>query len=186
MEEFLRQHATPVDIEDLPSDEMLKLSSGIFQQYIEKEYELRVLYLNGQCIAAKIATPKTGIGQHDWREANISSLKIEPYELPDSLAETIGRFMDQLGLITGSLDIIRATSGEYVFLEVNESGQFLWLELENPDIKVLGPFCKFLCEHASDGSVSIDEHDISAADIFNQPNFESILKDDLKLHVNNQ
>ena len=66
---------------------------------------------------------------------------------------------------------------------MNESGQFIWLELENPEIKVLGPFCKFIVEAASGGMSSIDESKISANDIFGRKDFESILGFDLKEHI---
>jgi hypothetical protein len=36
--------------------------------------------------------------------------------------------LKDLGLVFGCLDLIVTPEGEYVFLEVNESGQFLWVE----------------------------------------------------------
>jgi len=178
-----RQHATPVTLNDLPDDEMLRLSVGIFQEYIDKEYELRIFYIDGQFISAKIRLPKGSAGEHDWRAAANQGLIIEPYELPEKIRNSLAEFMQSLNLVTGSIDMIRDTQGEYVFLEVNESGQFIWLELENPEIKVLGPFCKFIVEAATGGESTIDESKISANDIFGRKDFESILGFDLKEHI---
>ncbi|RME33023.1 MAG: hypothetical protein D6794_12045, partial [Deltaproteobacteria bacterium] len=34
--------------------------------------------------------------------------------------------------------------GEVVFLEVNEMGQWLWIEFRLPDVPLLDAFCRFL------------------------------------------
>ena len=36
--------------------------------------------------------------------------------------------MQSLGLVYGAIDLIVTPSGEYVFLEINPAGQFLWAE----------------------------------------------------------
>ena len=36
--------------------------------------------------------------------------------------------MDALHLSFGAIDLIQTTSGDYLFLEVNPSGQWLWLD----------------------------------------------------------
>lgn len=52
--------------------------------------------------------------------------------------------MANLGLVFGCIDIIVTLNGEYCFLEVNEMGQFLWIERANPEIRILDAFCDFL------------------------------------------
>ena len=39
---------------------------------------------------------------------------------------------------------ISTPSGDYVFLEVNEAGAFLWLEERLPELHLLDAFCEFL------------------------------------------
>jgi hypothetical protein len=34
----------------------------------------------------------------------------------------------ELGLNYGAIDLVRATTGEYFFLEINSAGQYLWIE----------------------------------------------------------
>jgi glutathione synthase/RimK-type ligase-like ATP-grasp enzyme len=36
--------------------------------------------------------------------------------------------MESLGLTFGAIDLIQKPDGEFVFLEVNPNGQWLWLE----------------------------------------------------------
>ena len=52
--------------------------------------------------------------------------------------------MASLGLKFGCFDFIVTPDGEYVFLEVNEAGQFLWIEGHCPELKMLSEFCHFI------------------------------------------
>ena len=49
-----------------------------------------------------------------------------------------------MGLVFGALDFIVSEDHEYIFLEVNEQGQFLWIEELNSDFKMLDIFIGFL------------------------------------------
>ena len=43
-----------------------------------------------------------------------------------------------------AFDIAQAPDGGYVFIEANETGQFLFLEDLVPDLTILDAFCQFL------------------------------------------
>ena len=47
-----------------------------------------------------------------------------PYKLPKVLEGQLSALMQALDLDTGSIDLIRASDGRFVFLEVNPVGQF--------------------------------------------------------------
>ena len=49
-----------------------------------------------------------------------------------------------MGLVFGALDLIVTPDEEYLFLEINEQGQFLWIEDYNPEFKMLDIFLHFL------------------------------------------
>ena len=51
--------------------------------------------------------------------------------------------MSRLGLVTASFDIAIDDEGEYVFLELNQAGQFLWMEDVTPVAEI---FARFLIE----------------------------------------
>jgi hypothetical protein len=53
---------------------------------------------------------------------------MEPYLLPDAIASGCTRVLQALGLVFGCFDFVVTPAGEYVFLEVNEAGQFLFVE----------------------------------------------------------
>lgn len=129
---------------DLPSDFVLQNTPGIFQEKINKKYELRLTFMGNTCIAIKIDSQAHPDGVNDWREIPHAGLKISPYNLPDAIRKKCREMMQNLGLVFGCFDFIVTPDDEYYFLEVNEQGQFLWLENINPEIKVLDAFTNFL------------------------------------------
>jgi len=82
--------------------------------------------------------------QTDWRQ-DVDQLEIEPFELPSAVSEALRDFMQTLGLRFGAIDMIVTPNGDYVFLEVNEMGQFLWIDQMAPQSQLLAHFCAFLC-----------------------------------------
>tara|TARA_B100001939_G_scaffold347979_1_gene371760 strand:- start:62 stop:268 length:207 start_codon:yes stop_codon:yes gene_type:complete len=52
----------------------------------------------------------------------------QPYELPQEIKEKIRKFQKLYNLSYGAYDFIVIPDGQYVFLENNPSGQWLWLE----------------------------------------------------------
>ncbi|MDP9958144.1 grasp-with-spasm system ATP-grasp peptide maturase [Chryseobacterium lathyri] len=98
---------------------------SLFQEKINKEYELRIFHLNGKNYPMAIFSQRDRQTGVDYRHYNYSKPnRMIPYTLPEEIDEKICRLMKDLGLDTGSLDIIKGTDGEYYFLEVNPSGQF--------------------------------------------------------------
>ncbi|MCX7117297.1 MAG: hypothetical protein NTW94_05240 [Legionellales bacterium] len=147
---WFEAHATRISytsrlsFQDLPTNKLLQLTPGIFQKEIRKKYELRVVYFGGYIIAAKLNSQAHPNGKLDWRAISARELNVEQYFLPESLEEQIKTFMEKMGLVFGSLDFIVNEEGETIFLEVNEQGQFLWIEEANPDLKILDVFIQFI------------------------------------------
>jgi glutathione synthase/RimK-type ligase-like ATP-grasp enzyme len=100
-------------------------------------------------VAAKLNSQVHRDGKIDWRAIPSGELEVEPYYLPDSLAQNIRKFMKKMGLVFGSMDFIVNEDHEYIFLEVNEQGQFLWIEELNNDFQMLDIFINFLINKSS-------------------------------------
>lgn len=135
---------TEVGVDDLPEDDLLQVSSGIFQQKVVKDHELRVLYMGGHLFSARLLSqdhPEAGL---DWKLAGKQLGVLPGPPLPEEVARGCRKLMDRLQLVFGCLDFIVTPDGEHVFLEVNEMGQFLWIEEYNTDLLVLDTFCEFL------------------------------------------
>lgn len=137
-------YTKPILLEDLPTASVLRLTPGIYQRRIEKAYELRVTCMGHTAIAAKLYSQEHEQGRNDWRSVPATELVMEPYSLPDDIANKCFALMLKFGIVFGCFDFIVTPEGEYVFLEVNEQGQFLWQEQHHPEIKLLDPFVKFL------------------------------------------
>ena len=129
---------------DLPKDELLQHVPGLYQPEIKKAYELRIVCFGDYMVAVKLNSQLHEGSQLDWRAMQGNNLDIAPYELPASIESRLRRFMDTLGLVFGSFDFIVTPDNQYIFLEINEQGQFLWIEELNAEIKILDIFVNFI------------------------------------------
>lgn len=133
-----------VDIRDLPSDPILQNMVGIYQERIEKKFELRVTCMGEKMIAVKIHSQHNPKSQQDWRKVSPSELQLELFVLPTQIQDKCKKLMNEMGLKFGCLDFIWTPKDECYFLEINEQGQFLWIEEAAPHIKMLETFVDFL------------------------------------------
>jgi len=99
-----------------------------FQEYIAKEYELRIIYVDGQLFTGAVHWQDPGEAPVDWRTTEQEVFKWEHFSAPETLADKIRALMKQMGLYFGALDVILTPGGQYVFLEVNPTGEWGMLE----------------------------------------------------------
>lgn len=137
-------YTSKLNSSDLSDDTLLQLVPGMYQKEIKKNYELRITCFGDYLVSAKLNSQSHSLGKIDWRRIPDEELCIEPYQLPNPIKEKIQIFMHKMGLVFGALDFIVTPEGEYFFLEVNEQGQFLWIEDCNPDFNMLDIFVNFL------------------------------------------
>lgn len=97
---------------------------SLFQQYIKKEIELRIFYLEGRFYSSASYNLR-GEEAIDSRNTLPASIKRQiPFKLPTAIEEKITNLMNKIGLNTGSIDMIKTVGSEYYFLEVNPVGQY--------------------------------------------------------------
>ena len=137
-------YTSKIQFLDLPNNQSLQRTPGIFQKEIKKQYELRITCFGDHIVAAKLDSQVHADGKVDWRAIRMGKMLVEPYTLPAYLEDNIRSFMHEMGIVFGSFDFIVTPEGEYVFLEVNEQGQFLWIEEYNPAFQMLDTFVHFL------------------------------------------
>lgn len=127
---------------------------GIYQEKIEKQYELRITVMGDTVLASRIDSQRDG-PTIDWRceggrgKCNLSVTRITP-----ELAQLCRAMCRELGLAFGCIDLIVTPSGETVFLEINCAGQFLFNEISDPRMPVLDAFCRYLAAGTADGAGS--------------------------------
>ena len=136
-------YTNKIKLSDLENHQ-LQLVPGLYQPEIKKKYELRVTCFGRYIVAAKLDSQSHEGSKIDWRALQGENLDVQPYKLPPSIENQLHNFMDKMGIVFGSFDFIVTPEGDYVFLEVNEQGQFLWVEEFNPDIKMLDIFLNFI------------------------------------------
>jgi hypothetical protein len=59
---------------------------------------------------------------------HIDDVVIRPTELPDAVVAGLRRLMMRLELTYGAIDMRLTPEGDYVFLEINPTGQWLFVE----------------------------------------------------------
>lgn len=141
----------PVGEHELPEDDVLRLTPGIFQPLVPKAYEMRVTWIGEHCFAARLGSQASSGSQLDWRQATLE-VPVEPWELSPRLATACRELMRRLGIVFGCFDFIVTPEGEAIFLEVNPMGQFLWVEQMCPEIRLLDAFCELLLQRRPDFS----------------------------------
>jgi glutathione synthase/RimK-type ligase-like ATP-grasp enzyme len=107
--------------------ESAALAPTIFQPYVEKAAELRCVVIGEKIFAAKMHSQANEITRVDWRAG---PREHEIVDLPEQVQDSIGRLMASFGLNFASIDMILTPDDEFVFLELNPNGQWLWLELK--------------------------------------------------------
>ena len=112
--------------EDLKEIEHVRHAPVIFQHYVEARYDLRITAVGDKLFPAAIYSQETKY-KIDSR-IDIGSARIEPIEIPDEVEDKLLELKSRLGLVFGAIDMRRAPNGDYVFLEINPSGQFMYIE----------------------------------------------------------
>ncbi len=100
-----------------------------FQEYVEKAHEVRLTVIGNTYFPVVITSQDEAATSVDWRGAE--ELPYGPYApLPEHVVKQVQALMEELGLVYGALDFIVTPDGEWVFLEVNPNGQFIWMQLD--------------------------------------------------------
>lgn len=101
---------------------------SLFQELVEKEYELRVFFFNGNFKSIAIFSQSSELSRIDSRSQDGNSrVRKVPYELPVSIEDKLRLLMKELSLNYGSIDLIVGADNVCYFLEVNPFGQLGFL-----------------------------------------------------------
>jgi hypothetical protein len=99
-------------------------SKSFFQEYLNKDFEIRTFYIEGVFYSTAILFKKME-QRIDSREVPFEEPDRHiPYKLPIELEVKLAQLFEQLNIRTASLDIVKTKDNRYVFLEMNPSGQY--------------------------------------------------------------
>lgn len=105
----------------------IRSSPTTFQDYIDPQADVRIVWIAGTEMTVTIDSP-AGLGRVDSRLD--TTVEFAPHRLPASVSAALSTLMADLGLIFGVVDMRVGLNGEYYFLEVNPQGQFAYLEIK--------------------------------------------------------
>lgn len=130
------------DIQNMPE----VFGYSLFQFYEDKKFELRIFYLAGKFYAMAIFSQSNEQTKIDFRRYDRNKPnRAVPFCLPNAIEKKLTILMNELNLISGSIDMIVNKKNEYVFLEVNPVGQFS--QVSKPcNYYLEKEIAKYLCE----------------------------------------
>src|SRR4029077_7714717 len=129
--------------EELPGDdEVFTYSPAIYQEKVRKQFDVRAVLMGERVYSFAVRPAANSL---DWRhDAALRKVVVERIATPAAVESGILRFAAAAGVCTGSLDFAVDRNGEWWFLEINEQGQFLWLDDLCQQAQLLEKFCAFL------------------------------------------
>ncbi len=109
------------NVEGLPAT----FAPSLVQTRVAKTLDLRIFFLEGHCYSMAIFSQADERTQVDFRRYNEERPnRTVPYQMPAAVETRLCMLFSELGLNTGSADMILDDQGRYVFLEINPHGQF--------------------------------------------------------------
>jgi len=155
---------TDVGLDDLPEDQLLQVSVGIYQRKLPKAYEIRATCIGDRVFAAKLYSQENKLVKADWRRA-FKTLRLESTTLAEDVCQRCLTLTRRLGIVFGCFDFVVTPDNQLYFLEVNPMGQFFWIEERDPSLLLLDAFCEFLIQKRTDFSWSPSSQSIRFAEI---------------------
>jgi hypothetical protein len=107
--------------------DLIRVSPGVFQEYVPKAYEIRATVVGTRIFSGKIESQRSDQTRIDWRRRPFE-IDEEPVSLSREVETMMLELMRLFGLHYGAFDFIVTPDGRHVFLEVNPAGQYLWVE----------------------------------------------------------
>ncbi len=147
-ESYYLPYTSLLTADQLVGDDLLRAVPGIYQELVAKDHELRVTVIGERVFAAKILSQATSSGRLDWRKS-YHELRMEACNISSELADGCRAMLRRLGLVFGCFDFIITPDGQPIFLEVNEAGQFLFVEQYTAQ-PLLDAFTEFLMQARPD------------------------------------
>lgn len=100
----------------------------LFQEHVEKRYDVRVTIVGDEVFAVRIGSQDVEDARVDWRKAATATLNHTIEKLPDQVAARLLALIADYGLSFAAIDLAIRPDGSYVFFEVNPNGQWAWVE----------------------------------------------------------
>ncbi len=128
-QEYYAFSTARVTEKDIGHMEEVQYSPTLFQEEVPKKYELRITVVGNKVFPCKIDSQISSKTELDWRFFEPG--KPVPHEatsIPLEIEKKCVKIVKSLGLKFGAIDMIYTPDEKYVFLEINPSGMWGWIE----------------------------------------------------------
>ncbi|MDF5706640.1 MAG: hypothetical protein PUP90_02890 [Nostoc sp. S4] len=131
---LLDGHIFPMFTRLLSKQEVIENADGIkncptlFQEYIDKKYDLRVTVVGKDIYPVAIYSQDNDLSRVDFRGLAPGKMKREFVDIPVHLKTQILKFTYFQGLEYSAMDFVVTPDEQYVFLENNPNGQWQWID----------------------------------------------------------
>ena len=131
----------------LKNSAALSAAPCLMQEFIPKQADVRVNVIGTRVFATKILSQEQDASKVDFRaqEDYWYKLKHEPLLLPSRLQSKCAALVRRLGLRFGAIDFALTPSNDFIFLEINPSAQWTWIENLTGQ-PLLENFCELLAQ----------------------------------------
>jgi glutathione synthase/RimK-type ligase-like ATP-grasp enzyme len=124
----LLSHTTVIDQGLIEANAVgIKMCPAIYQELLNKKFELRITIVGTEIFAAKIDSQTDPEAMVDWR-ASSSEDMFSTFEMDQGLKKLLLDLHSVLDLCYGAYDLVIDQEDSPIFLEINPVGQWLWLE----------------------------------------------------------
>jgi hypothetical protein len=114
-----------ITLDDLSDLGSIEVSPVFLQAEIPRRADVRVTFVGEAVFAVRITSEDPLL--IDWRKPG-TQLAYEAFELPGDVMVKCRTMLKVLGLHYGAFDFIEDADGQFVFLEINPTGEWAWLE----------------------------------------------------------
>jgi hypothetical protein len=124
----------------------IRYGPTFIQEFIPKKSDIRVTVIGKFIFAAEIESSICQESFVDFRKIESYDLPHKQIKLPNTIKNKCLKIVKQLGLQFGAIDLILTKNDEYIFLEINPNGQWLWIE-EMTGMPLTNAMCNLLCHN---------------------------------------
>jgi glutathione synthase/RimK-type ligase-like ATP-grasp enzyme len=102
----------------------------IFQNEINKKYDIRVIVVDEQVFSIAIESQQHEETKIDWRLSDCYKIPLKQYEikLPDNINSMCIEITKKFKLRYSAIDLVLDMNDGYYFLELNPNGQWAWID----------------------------------------------------------
>jgi hypothetical protein len=110
---------------DLADERAVSVAPILLQEEVVRRADLRITVVGQHFFGVRITADDPDL--IDWRKPGLA-LSYAVFEVAEHLKSLCSALLSRLGLIYGAFDFIEDQDGSVVFLEVNATGEWAWLE----------------------------------------------------------